>query len=366
MRILLVSPSMQAGGAERVLTLLAAGLVEHGHDVTLAAPRGARDADLVGVPHGRVVIRDHGRTLGGGAITTAELAAATRRLRPHLVHAQNPRAAAMASVATRLAAPRERPPVLATFHGVLPAEYVRAAGLLRRADHVACVSQDLREAILAAGLPAGQASVIYNAVEPARPLSRQRCAALDRELGLRGAPVAAIVARIVPPKAHDRFVRATRVTAERVPSARFLIVGEGPLRSQTEAQVRASGLSDSVVFTGERADARELIARADVLVCSSDSEGMSIAVLEAMAAGTPVLSTDVQGMRELLAEGAGEIVPLDDGGALGERLAELLLDPKRCSAMGAVGQRSIEAKHSSAAMTGAYERRYRRLTAKMT
>jgi glycosyltransferase involved in cell wall biosynthesis len=88
---------------------------------------------------------------------------------------------------------------------------------------------------------------------------------------------------------------------------------------------------------------------------------LSIAALEAMAAETPVLSTDVQGMRELLGGGAGEIVPLDDGSALGDRLAELLADPGRRGAMGGAGRELIESKHSSAAMTDAYEQRYRRL-----
>lgn len=363
MRILLVSPSMQAGGAERVLTLLASGLAARGHDVMLAAPPGVRDADLVTVSHVRADLHDRGRSLGGMVRTAVELAATIRRLRPDVIHAQNPRAAAIAGGASRLAAPRGRAPVLATFHGVLPFEYARSVRLLRAADHVACVSEDLRQGIISAGLPAARASVIYNAVEPARPLDERRRAALDAELNLDGIPVAAIVARIVPAKAHGRFVRAARVAAASLPSVRFLVVGEGPLRARTEAQVRECGLSDRIVFTGERADARALIARADVLVCSSDSEGMSIAVLEAMAAGTPVLSTDVEGMHELLGEGAGELVALDDGDALGTRLAKLLQDRERRTAMGAAGQRLIEARHSSAAMTEAYERRYGLLAA---
>ncbi len=358
--VMLASPSMQAGGAERVLTLLATGLAAHRHRVTLLAPPGPRDIDLEGVPHARLQLHDRGRTVGM-AVETVELARATRRLRPDVIHAQNPRLAGIASIAAALAWPRKRSPVLATFHGVLPSEYARAARLLRLADHVVCVSKDLRDQLIDAGCPSQMTSVIYNAIEPMEPMSAPLRAQIDADLGLEGAPVAAIVARMVPQKVHARFVRAAAVAVTRVPSARFLIVGDGPLRVQTEAEVQASGLAANVVFTGVRSDARQLIQRADVLVFSSDWEGLSIAALEAMAAGTPVLSTDVQGMRELFASGAGVVVPLDDGTVLGERLVELLLDPARGETMGAAGMALIEARHTVDAMTDAYEQRYREL-----
>ncbi len=217
--------------------------------------------------------------------------------------------------------------------------------------------------MIGAGLPAGRASVIHNAVELSRPPAESQREALERELGLDGVPVAVIVARIVPQKAHERFIRAVAVAVERVPSARFLVIGDGPLRSQAEAAARSAGVAENVVFTGERSDARALIAIADLLVFSSDWEGLSIAALEAMASGTAVLSTDVQGMRELLSGGAGELVSLDDGTVLGERLADLLLEDSRRSAMGAAGMALIEAHFSPKAMIDAYERCYEQLMA---
>jgi glycosyltransferase involved in cell wall biosynthesis len=326
----------------------------------LIAPPGPRDEDLEHVPHVRLPLRDRGRT-AGVAIETVELARAIARVRPDVLHAQNPRLAAIASIAAAFGARRKRPHVLATFHGVLPSEYAQAARLLRLADHVVCVSKDLQDQLLAAGFPAEKTSVIYNAIEPVEPMSAALRSQIDAELGLQGAPVAAIVARIVPQKAHARFVAAVVVAAARVPSARFLIVGDGPLRTQTEAAVRAQGLGTNVVFTGVRTDARRLIERADVLVFSSDWEGLSIAALEAMAAGTPVLSTDVQGMRELFVSGAGEVVALDAGNVLGQRLADLLLDPPRGARMGAAGRALIQERHTIGVMTDAYERRYREL-----
>jgi glycosyltransferase involved in cell wall biosynthesis len=321
-----------------------------------------RDADLEGVPHVRIAVDDHRRALSGAAATARQIAGAVRRVRPDVVHAQNVKAAGTALLATR-AAGRRRPPVLATFHGVLPAEYRRAAAVLGRTAHVVCVSEDLRARLLAAGVAPERASVIHNAVEPAGAPAPEHRAVLDAELSLPdGAPVVAIVGRLVPQKAHLRFLQAARLVADAVPEARMLVVGDGELRDEIRGRRDALGLADHVVMTGARADARDLIARADVLVFSSDWEGLSIAALEGLAAGTPVLATDVQGMRELLSTGAGAVVPLDDGTALGAALVALLRDPARRAAMGAAGRDLIASRFALDAMVDAYERRYERLT----
>jgi glycosyltransferase involved in cell wall biosynthesis len=379
MKVLLASPSMRIGGAERVVTMLAAGLVDRGHDVILVAPPGERDADLREVPHVRLRLDDHGRAATGAIRSAGQMARALSRLKPDVLHAQNVKYTAIGRLATTLQPPSHQPrsqeprtrrpqphspgarahrpqpdssgtradrsrsriPVLATFHGVLPAEYRRAALLLRLADHVACVSSAVLERIVAAGLPCSQVSLVRNAIEIPPPPDAAQLTELDRELGLTGAQVVAIVGRLVTQKAHERFVAAARLVAAARPATRFLVVGDGPRRSAIERQVAYAGLSDRVLFTGRRSDAREIIARAQVLVFSSEWEGLSIAALEALAAGTPVVSTDVEGMRELLNGGAGAVVPLDDGAALGERLLELLGNEPERQAMGRIGRELI-------------------------
>ena len=362
MRVLLTSPSMQVGGAERVMTLLAAELVGRGHDVAVVAPPGPRDDDLGGVAHTRIPLHDRGRSPLGATRTLAELDRAIRSVRPDVVHAQNVKSGAVSALAARLGRRRRRARVLATFHGVLPAEYRSAARLLRLTDHVACVSADVRDRAVASGLPAEHATVVRNAVVPPDALTDERRAQLDAELGLGDGPLGVMIGRLVPQKNHDRFIRAATVVAERLPDARFLILGDGPLRSEIEAKVRAAGLAERVRLTGVRPDARDLIARSDALVFSSDWEGLSIAALEALAAGVPVVSTDVEGMRELLAGGAGVTAPLDDGTALGERIAEVLSDPERRDGMGAAGKALVAAEFSPARMTDAYEALYYELT----
>jgi glycosyltransferase involved in cell wall biosynthesis len=360
MRILLTAPSMQVGGAERLVTMIAAGMVERGHEVAVVAPAGPRDEDLAGVEHQRLILDDHERSRIGAARTAAQLAGAIRQVRPDVVHAQNVKSATVAGSAARLARPGRRPAVLATFHGVLPAEYGSSAKLLRLfADHVTCVSQDARERLVATGLPAHRASLIHNAVPLPEPLSDERRAQLSGEFGLDGAPLAVVVGRMVPQKAHWRFLRAALVATEAVPGARFLVIGDGPLRQEVEATAAGTRLSGRVLFTGVRPDARDLIALSDALVFSSDWEGLSLAALEALAAGVPVVSTEVEGMRELLGGGAGVTAPLDDGTVLGQRLAEILLDRERRERMGRAGRELIAADFSVNGMLDAYEARYR-------
>jgi glycosyltransferase involved in cell wall biosynthesis len=361
MKIMLTTPSMEVGGAERVVTILAERLAARGHTIGLAAPRGALDADMIGTPHVRMTLREDDRAVMGAMRSTLSLTSAIRGFDPDVVHAQNVKSAVTARAGATLARGRGRPAILATFHGVLPAEYPRAAKLLRSADHVACVSSDLLGRITAAGLPAAKASLIRNAIDLPPPLSDERRAALDHELGLADAPTVAIVGRLVPQKAHERFLTAASIVSQSVPEARFLIVGEGPRRESIERSIQTAGLEDRVHMTGRRSDAREIIARAQVLVFSSEWEGLSIAALEALAAGTPVVSTDVQGMRELLATGAGAIVPLDDGTELGRRIAALLSDQAEQAEMGRAGRELIEREFSLNGMVESYERLYESL-----
>ena len=149
-----------------------------------------------------------------------------------------------------------------------------------------------------------------------------------------------VVGRLVPQKAHDRFLRAAKIVRESVPEARFLIVGDGELRASTEALAAELGLADAVLFTGIRGDATTIIARSDLLVFSSTWEGLSIAALEALARGVPVVSTAVEGTRELLSEGAGVVVPHDDE-ALAAAIVECLGDPAKRNGSARPGGASI-------------------------
>lgn len=361
MRVLLVIAEMGVGGAERVVAQLARGLGERGDEVVVAAAPGDFDRLLAGSGCERVKIAGPGRAPRDLARAVAATRKAIAARRPDVIHAHNVKATAIAAAA-RAFAPG-RPPLLASFHGVAHAEDRRAALLLRSAALVACVSRDVGKRLAAAGFPSGRLRYVRNAVEPPHPPSAARLAALDRGLGLEaGAPVVSIVGRLVPPKAHERFIAAAALIAERVPECRFLVVGDGPRRAELERLARSRGLADRLTFTGARVDAIDLIARSDVIVFSSSSEGMPVVALESMAAGVPVVSTDVEGMRELLADDAGVVVASREPAALADAVAELLASPARRAQLGRRGRERVGDEYTIAAMVDGYRDLYGELT----
>jgi glycosyltransferase involved in cell wall biosynthesis len=348
MRILHAAPGMSVGGAERLVVELADGLVARGHTVLVSGPPGRLDGQLGGV--GRVLLPERGRSPLGAAEGVMRLAAAIRRERPDVIHGHNVKASFVAAVAARVARGPRRPPVIATFHGVLPAEYPAAARLLRAADRVVCVSAELAEGLASHGIPT---VVVRNGV------TLPEGEVVGGEIAGAGRPLVVAVGRLVEQKNHERLLHAARHVRDRGVSAGFAIVGDGPLRERLTA--RAAELEVDVLFTGARDDAPAVMARADLVAFSSDWEGLSVAALEALAAGTPVVSTPVEGMRELLATGAGTLTASMDPHALGDAIVELLGDAPRRAAMGAEGRRLVAERFSASAMLDAYERLYREL-----
>jgi glycosyltransferase involved in cell wall biosynthesis len=360
MRVMLSTAGMAAGGAERVVIELARALVDRGDPVAVAADAGPLDAlvDEIGVT--RFSPPGYGRSPLRAAAGALALRRAIRSFRPTVLHSHNVKATGMMAAArTSL---RARPPLVATFHGVDRREYRGAALILRAADSVVCVSEALARGLADAGLRGARVRVIPNAVSIPSPLSEGVREALDEELALDEGLVVSLVGRLVPQKAPRRFLAAAREIAAAVPECRFLIVGDGPLRGELEHETRSLGLEGAVRFTGIRDDARALIARSDVIAFSSDWEGMSIVALEAIAAGTPVVATDVEGMRELLDTGAGVLTSRDPGD-IADAIIDLLRDPARRAAMGAIGRSRAAAEFSVARMVRSYEEVYREVAA---
>ena len=170
--------------------------------------------------------------------------------------------------------------------------------------------------------------VIHNAVD---------VSATPRARGDGDPPLVIGVGRLAAPKDPLTLVEALQ-RLERG-SFRALLVGDGPLREDVTAAVHGAGLEDDVVLAGERRGLGALLAGADVFVLASRSEGLPISVLEAMAAGLPVVASDVGGVAEAVVDGkTGLLVPPGDSGALAEALHALLGDPASRRTMGAAGR----------------------------
>jgi glycosyltransferase involved in cell wall biosynthesis len=145
--------------------------------------------------------------------------------------------------------------------------------------------------------------------------------------------------------------------------ATLVIVGEGPLRNELEDEARRAGVHDRVVFAGLRSDARALIGAADAIVVSSRSEGLPMVVLEALAAGTPVVATAVRGVREILEDEQNALLtPPDDPVRLAQAIQRVVSDERLAERLANTG-RGLAGEHTEEAMVDAFLDLYARRAA---
>jgi glycosyltransferase involved in cell wall biosynthesis len=190
----------------------------------------------------------------------------------------------------------------------------------RLCDRVVCNSRAAADALKKAGISERKLVVIPNAL-PDEAFA-ETSPALPRQSGvLRVAMVARMNHEV---KNHPLFLRMAARLSQRFPRAEFILIGDGPLRSGLEALARELGLSDRARFLGDRSDIPSLLASVDITVLPSRSESMSNAILESMAAGVPIVATDVGGNSEIIANGENGFLVAPDEQALAQAVGELL------------------------------------------
>jgi glycosyltransferase involved in cell wall biosynthesis len=190
------------------------------------------------------------------------------------------------------------------------------------------VSGDLRQHMIKEGFPARCIEVIYNGIDPGpRPSEAARVAA-RAALGLsQDAFVIGTAGRLDPVKNLALLLQAHALVRDRVPGAQLAIIGDGPERAALESRAAALGASGSVMFAGYRSDVRALMQAFDVYVNSSNYEGVSLTILEAMASGVPVIATSVGGNPEVVVDvETGYLVP-SSAPAIGDAIARLAHQP---------------------------------------
>lgn len=331
-RITLYMPSLAGGGAQRVFLYLAQGFVERGYEVHLVLAK-AHGPYLPQVPPSVRMI-----DLGASRVLTSlpALVRYLRDARPYALLSALDHANAIAVCARAIARVPTR--VVVTVHStpsrvVANARTLRAKMLptwarffYRRADAVVAVSQGVAsELVHYVGVPPQKVTVIYNpAVTP--ELFRKADEPLHHPWFCKGEPPVVLgVGRLTEAKDFTTLVRAFALLRQHRP-ARLMILGEGEDRSQLEQLVEELGLSEDVAMPGFVQNPYPYMKQASVFVLSSKWEGFGLVIGEALALGTPVVSTDCPtGPAEILRGGElGKLVPVGDYRAMAQAIAECL------------------------------------------
>jgi glycosyltransferase involved in cell wall biosynthesis len=292
----------------------------------------------------------------------AALVAAIREYRPDIVHTHTAKAGTLGRIAAVLG---RVPARVHTFHGHLLHGYFPPAKtaavvrtertLARLTDRLVAVGAQVRDDLLAAGV--GRPDQ-YAVVPPgvSLPPAPDRDAA-RRVLGLSGGgPVVAFVGRVTGIKRPDRMLAVAREVCATVPDARFLVCGEGDLLPATVAQATADRLD--VTFIPWRADVEVLYAAADLVLLTSDNEGMPVCLIEAGLCGRPVVATDVGGVAEVVAHGETGLLAGRDVPALSRCVTALLADRAERERMGRAARPRTAARFGSDRLVADTERLY--------
>jgi L-malate glycosyltransferase len=367
-RICQVLHSLGVGGAELLARSIGTGLSEH-FQFVFACLDGlgevGRDLERLGYEV-RVIGRRAGIDFGCARRLSAFLAAQN----VDLVHAHQYTPFFYSCLARFGGGGR---PILFTEHGrhhpdqpSLKRRWFNRV-CLRRTDRVVGVGQAVRRALIEnEAIPGRRVDVIYNGIDTQRfgGAAHRRHAAREK-LQVRPGETAVIqVARLDYLKDHATALRTIERVAAQVPDVRLFLIGDGPERPKLEAEIVQRRLQSHVTLLGLRGDVDELLPGADIFLLTSISEGIPLTVIEAMAAGLPVVATDVGGVAEVVRNGeSGLLAPARDDGALAAAIVRLAHDPQLRARFGNRGEMLADEMFSETQMQSSYADLYRQMLA---
>jgi glycosyltransferase involved in cell wall biosynthesis len=233
---------------------------------------------------------------------------------------------------------------------------------LRRFDVVAAVSEDVKGQLLKSSVDPGKIRIIGNGINLEK-FSGASCAREKTRTGL-GIPLSAFVVgtvgRLSPEKGYGFFLEAAKEILSKKSDCFILFVGDGVQRRALEEQARSLGIRERVIFAGKRSDIPDALSAMDVFVLSSLTEGQPMALLEAMAARVPAVSTSVGDVPKILKDGkAGLVVPPSDSAALAKAALKVLEDPALAAKLSVNANRAVREGFSSERMAAEYRACYK-------
>lgn len=385
-RVLRVIARLNIGGPAIQAISMTRMLEERGYETTLV--RGCEEPDEGSMDHlaERLEVRPlyvPSLRRNPGWHDVRALAALVRivvRERPRIVHTHAAKAGTLGRVAAILAPGRSDRVLVHTFHGHSLSGYFSSPTarvyltierlLAGRTDRLIAVSEEVRDDLVTLGVaPAERFEVIplgfdlspFTVGEPERS---RRGAAVRAELSIpEDARLVTLIARLVPIKRIDRFLRVARRLADRE-GIRFLIVGDGELREEVRASEDARALGERVRWAGFRRDMPDICFASDVVALTSDNEGTPVSLIEALAAATPVVSTNVGGVASVVRDGqTGLLADRDDDAGLADAIERLLDDSQLAERLAAEGQRHALRTFAQERLADDLDGLYRRLLA---
>ena len=382
LRIVHAIARLNVGGAARNVIELAAEQRSRGHDVLVVAGRIARGedsmeylADQLAVPVRRLPALRREVSPAHDLAATAELRSVVRAVHPHVLHTHTSKAGATGRLAALLCG-RGRPPVVVhTYHGHVLRGYFDAGrerafrtierALAPHATALLAVSPEVRDDLVAIGVAdATRFAVVRYGFDLAPvPDPEEARRALREEVGAgEGAFVVGFAGRLTAIKRPLDLVRTLHALREDGVDGLLVVVGDGPDREPVERLAAELGVADRCRLLGFRPDMRRLYPGFDALLLASANEGTPVVAIEALAAGLPVVATDVGGTASVVREGvSGFLAPAGDVAALAGRLAELARRPRLRARLGAAGAADMRARFATERMADDVDRLYEAL-----
>ena len=283
-----------------------------------------------------------------------------RRYRPDIVHAHSRRGADWwGGIAAQICGVKS----VLTRRVDNPESALLVRLKYNRYDRVVTISEGIRQVLLSEGVDEKHVELIHSVVD----LEQYHCPAdrpwFEQEFSLHpGEQTVAIIAQLIERKGHRFLLAGAEKIFAAVPNLRFIFFGQGPHRQELEADCQARGLGDKVIFAGFRDDLPRVLPNLDLIVHPALMEGLGVSLLQAAAAGRPMIGARAGGIPEVIRDGVnGYLVPPGEVNLLAEKTIELLLHRDLAEAFGARGKRLVEEEFSIPTMISSYQRLYARL-----
>lgn len=357
MKVLHIDEQRGWRGGEQQAAYLIESLIDQGHDVYLAGRPGAPFLER---PHAKRAAACWALPFRGEAdlYTAWRLGRLAARDGIDVLHAHTSHAHTMACLARKAAG--RGIVVVSRRVDFAPRPNAFTRWKYAAADHVVAISNRIGDVLRTYGVPEAKLSVIHSGIDPARfdvePAARA-------SLGVpEGVPLLGNVAALVGHKDHATLLAAVPRVLEALPELRLLIAGEGPLRGELEAQIKALGIGHAVALLGYRTDVPQLMRAFDAFVLSSKEEGLGTSVLDAMACGKPIAATGGGGIPEMVQhEKTGLLAPVQEPEALGAAIIRLFNEPALAQRLARNGLRLLDQRFTAARMAQANLALYERL-----